>query len=198
MGKSFHCFLLYKALIYHRASDIHSEEIIERNQFIFNRHKEFFAPVVVALRTNIVIDLYTFFDKSSSNYSYKDLLGILKKSVPNNTYSQVEYEVEQRVQPLRSIVQSLKDYRHSHIAHEGKQKKDFSLTIEQLELVFTEAQIIFNLISHHCQDSHTSFDLCNQEDVDSDIEALFNELYLGFEEYKKVVYRNVYQGGSSV
>lgn len=185
MGKSYHSLLLYKSLVYHKATDIHSKEIIQRNQFVYARHKEFFIPVTIALRTTIVIDLYTFFDKKSSNYSYKDLLDILEKSVQNSIYIQVKDEVEQRVCALSNIMQSLKDYRHGYIAHEGKQKKDFSLTIDQLELLFKEAQTIFNLISHHCENSHTDFDIYNQKEALADIEALFRELYLGSKEFEK-------------
>lgn len=158
MGRSYQCFLLYKALVYTKNTDIHTLKVTERNNFIFKRHIDFFVPVQDSLLTKTIIDLNIFFDKSFINYSYKDL-----------------------------EKQYIARYRNGDLAHDGKYKKAHELKINHIETLFATAQNIFNLITHDLENSYTDFSIYNETLAMDDTNLLFTELQYGYEKFVEIL-----------
>ncbi len=187
MGRSYQCFLLYKALLYRNNIDIHDRIVIETNNFIFKRHSDFFVPVRDSLLTKAIIDLYIFFDKDNNNYNYHDLLKELKLKCHHTIYDDTEKKIEDLFEQVKLEKKYLTNYRHADLAHDGKNKKSHKLSLEHIESLFSTTQQVFNLINHHLEDSFTDFDIYNENSAKDDINSLLRELNYGYEEFKRLL-----------
>lgn len=130
-----------------------------------NRYRGFFMPVQRSLRDMAILQVAKVFDNRKDSISLLILLSEAKRDttlLPYTNKGDLE-QIESLIENNKTIIESIRLYRHKILAHQTKEEIKISLPYGKVRQLIDDIKVMFDILSKGHERSTTSYNLLIRE-----------------------------------
>ena len=143
------CHAVWHRLYFHEEGE--TPLSIEETNRVFERFKDFFKPVRVALQDAMLMQFAKVFDEDPETTSLPNLLRAARndQSLAPNATPQELREIFRLIKGVQAVFKNkLRPLRHKRLAHTDPQPQDVSFQVSELDSLVDTEKKAFNRLSH--------------------------------------------------
>lgn len=191
-------YYIWRSLVFARSIPEVGQERADKNAKLMSVYKDFFIPTEQSHLQTFIIGLMKFFDRDSRSLSFANLLkvigenkelftpDVIREVFPHldsigaikSDYTPIKQETIDRFEAFKlehaTLIESLKDVRDKQFAHTDMEPIKATFVPNEIEILITAIQEMFNTISADFDLSSTTFEHLQKDSIRSTTNLLEN------------------------